>query len=306
MRTSQIQSISIIASVLLHLFFIFGVRKLLPLLPEPSFTPPAHQEEKSRLVYVEFNNPREVVETPNDAIQKTPTEKTDLVSDKNSIARDRYTKNDKLLGAPNQRGDFAVNNLYENRGVIPGEDGSSQQQQNQADMQQGMLPGQAQQKRSDEALYASGDPVAPTFSRQALLGKNARRQQWVQDMPIYNNDESSAGETGGLSFNTYAWDFAPYMLKMKRKIQQNIFPPPAFTHMGMIGGETLIRFKVMPNGVVKDVQVLKYTGHESLMETSVKAIENSSAFDPLPADFPENYLEVTAMFNYQLLRQQQN
>ena len=50
------------------------------------------------------------------------------------------------------------------------------------------------------------------------------------------------------------------------------------------------------------MKVLKFEGHESLVETSVQAVENSSKFNPLPADFPENYLEVTGQFGYQLLK----
>jgi len=92
------------------------------------------------------------------------------------------------------------------------------------------------------------------------------------------------------------------MLEMKRKVEHNVFPPPAFTYMGLISGETILRFKVMPNGSVKDLEVLQYTGHSALKETSVNAIINSSPFKPLPADFPENYLEVTAAFTYYVKR----
>jgi TonB family protein len=72
--------------------------------------------------------------------------------------------------------------------------------------------------------------------------------------------------------------------------------------MGMIDGETILRFKVMPNGEVKDLKVIKYNGHQSLMETSVQAVKNSIPFAPLPADFPENFLEVTARFSYYINR----
>jgi len=72
--------------------------------------------------------------------------------------------------------------------------------------------------------------------------------------------------------------------------------------MGLIDGETIIRFKVYPNGEMKDLEVLQYRGHKSLMETSVQAIKNSNPFNPLPADFPENYLEVTGHFTYFIKR----
>ena len=46
------------------------------------------------------------------------------------------------------------------------------------------------------------------------------------------------------------------------------------------------------------LEVLEYIGHKTLMETSVRAIEVSAPFKPLPVDFPEDYLEITAQFYY--------
>ncbi len=141
------------------------------------------------------------------------------------------------------------------------------------------------------------------FSRQQLMkdsqqSESQRARQENLNKPIYNNRKFRAEDLGGFTFNTYDWDFAPYMLAMKKKVERNIFPPPAFTQMGLISGQTQIRFKVMPNGELTDLKVLKYVGHESLKETSVQALLNSTPFKPLPADFPENYLEVTANFSY--------
>jgi outer membrane biosynthesis protein TonB len=114
----------------------------------------------------------------------------------------------------------------------------------------------------------------------------------------HDNQESRALDSGGLSFNTYNWNFAPYMLELKRRIQRNIHPPAAFMYLGLISGETLVRFKIYPNGQMQDFQVLDYRGHKSLMITSVNAVEVSAPFPLLPPDFPEPYLEVTGKFIY--------
>ncbi|MBN2007999.1 energy transducer TonB [candidate division KSB1 bacterium] len=298
MRTNNIRKITIAVSIILHLLFLVSYKSLRDLIifsPDLSL---AKQEDEKRIVF-EFDKPKEVIETPDDAIQQVPNEPTNLLSDKNSIARDRYTANDKPEGAPYQHGDLDVNNIYEQRDLATTQESSPMQQQNPNQRQQ-QEQQQKKQSTTEKSRYALNDGPPPEFSRQVLLGKEAQRQE--QNMALHNNEDFDAREVGGLSFNTYAWEWGPYMLQMKRKIQQNIFPPPAFTHMGMIGGEVFVRFKVMPNGEVKDLKVLKYTGHESLIETSVKAIENSALFNPLPADFPENFLEVTASFGYHIQR----
>lgn len=239
----------------------------------------------------------ELVETPESARQETPPTDARLLSDKNSRAMNPVRKPELPAGAePYSVGDFDVKNLpqppSEAAASRPGSDGQSA---NRSD------------NRSREEESATSSPAGrytfEKFSRQKLMGsdQNAAANPAI-DRPQYDNRKFSVDEIGGLSFNTYNWDFAPYMLEMKRKVERNVFPPPAFTHMGLISGETLLRFKVLPSGAVKDLEVLKYVGHESLKETSVQAILMSSPFKPLPGDFPEDYLEVTASFHYYIKR----
>jgi hypothetical protein len=71
----------------------------------------------------------------------------------------------------------------------------------------------------------------------------------------------------------------------------------------MISGETLLRFKIYPNGQLRDLEILGYEGHESLMRTSSNAVEASAPFPKLPSDFPEPYLEVTGKFMYLIHRE---
>ena len=119
------------------------------------------------------------------------------------------------------------------------------------------------------------------------------------------NLQSRAQERGGLQLSTYAWNYAPYLAYLKRLIESNIFPPAAFTQYGMIDGKTLVRFKIMRDGSMKDMEVLKSDGSPLLRETSVRAVDLSSPFRPLPKDFPDSYLEITGQFNYVLIRNAQ-
>jgi outer membrane biosynthesis protein TonB len=113
--------------------------------------------------------------------------------------------------------------------------------------------------------------------------------------------QTRAPQLGSFSLDTYEWNFAPYMLWLKQRVQGNIYPPPAFTHMGLISGQTLLRFKIHRDGSLRDLELLNYRGHKSLMETSMRAIELSVPLQKLPPDFPKDYLEVTAQFDYTIL-----
>ena len=114
----------------------------------------------------------------------------------------------------------------------------------------------------------------------------------------HDQRRTRAEDQGGLSFNTYAWEWAPYMLMLKERIQRNIFPPIAFTRLGAISGASLLRFRIYPDGHMERLAILDYQGDKSLADTSYNAVSISAPFPPLPENFPESYLEVTGKFIY--------
>ncbi len=243
---------------------------------------------------IQRNRPTEVVETPEDAATEEFQKEAELASDKNALAQNSETDPDADLGEPFSRGDFQVRELPTNpmpQGEmgIPAENEASEERRPST---QDMLDA-----RSSEA-YARNEQ----FSREYLTNERTAEKVGVPQEKLSNvdfdNQASRAPLTGSFSFNTYEWEFAPYMLRLKKKVQRNIFPPPAFVRMGIISGQTLLRFKIYPNGEMRDLELLDYNGHKTLMETSLRAIEISAPYEELPSNFPEQYLEVTARFNY--------
>ena len=287
MNSKKIRKYTYIVSILLHILFLLSFKPLSHINIFNAVPDNAEiKEDEKRITF-------ELVETPDYAPNEKPDDPTSLLSDKSTRARDQNRQKDKNLGMP-----FAQGDLEDMRDIRSYSEPSPENQLiNPA-------PKQAEQEQQFEE-YADAQDFKKLnenfskFSRQALMGKENESQL---KRPTYKNEKFNAEDIGGLSFNTYDWDFAPYMLAMKRKVERNVFPPPAFTHMGLISGETVLRFKVYPSGEMKDLKVLEYKGHKSLMETSVQAITNAAPFAPLPSDFPENYLEVTGRFTYYIKR----
>jgi len=279
-------ALSLFLSILLHLLFLYYFE---PISSIHIFSAKnkdialENQQDEKRLIF-------ELVDTPERARSDTPPEQADLVSDKNTIARDNYLQKDKHLGNPYSEGDLDIKSFplaYAPAG--------------QQFLSEQTAPTQVESHEPENDISQEAGITMEKFSRRQLLRNSEQgrsEEQFEINRPLYENREFSARDLGGFSFNTYNWDFAPYMLAMKRKVERNIFPPPAFTQMGLISGETILRFKVLPNGEIKDLEVLRYSGHPSLKETSLQAIRNSSPFKSLPADFPEDFLEVTASFSY--------
>ncbi len=267
---------AVVLSILIHILFFFGASTMLGL---DIFVSPAEEflakqpPEKKPLVF-------ELVESPESAEIEQPKQETPFLSDKTAQAQNNVSPED-----------LQIDEAFS-------EESSSARFQQQAIQQPPEPEKKAEQEPKDLGqMVATPPPVKSNFSRELLTAQaNDPVQQMREERR--KNKESKTLDLGDFSLNTYAWDFAPYMLRLKRKIDRNIFPPTAFTRLGLIGGTTFLRFRINKNGKMEALDLLDYRGHQSLMKTSVNAVNMSAPFEKLPEDFPEEYLEITAKFEY--------
>lgn len=245
--------------------------------------------------------PRQVIETPEHARVAEQKNRARFLSDKNAIAKNQEAAPDLKIGEPFARG---VIDSHE----LPLPQGARQEQpaQNPPRPDREEQPSPKDTDFKSFIDYLDVDKIFPFSKQESDSRKEAEKQGLPRADPgaLHKNLDSKSLETGGLSFNTYDWNYAPYMLGLKHKIQRNIFPPMAFTHLGIIDGETLLRFRIARDGKMTKLEVLGYQGHKTLMETSTNAVKISAPFDELPLDFPEPYLEVTGKFIYFVQRDQ--
>ncbi|HPR16633.1 MAG TPA: energy transducer TonB [Candidatus Cloacimonadota bacterium] len=271
MSYKRIRDYAIIISLLLHLCILMLLQvKKFDLFPDASVAKTTPAEKEDRLVF-------ELVETP--AVPEAqPDAKSNYVSDKNTRAAD-LALNDLPEGTnPYQKGDTPIPEMGESA----------------PESQKEVLPKQDEPAVIMGELQKKSKSFWETFEAKKELQK-------VQEAD-YENLLTQVKNHGGMSLNTYQWEFAPYLLEMKRKVQAHNNPPFAFTHLGAIDGDILLRFKVLQDGSVQDLEILNSTAHYSLEATSTRAIQFSAPFQPLPQNFPKDYLEVTALFSYIIRR----
>lgn len=285
--TNRFYKWALAASILFHLATFFGAGLLIhwhvvDLIPAE--VDAAVEPEPEPLEF-------ELVESPEDVLTAQP-DLTHLLSDKTARARNSETEEYLPLGEAFSEGAFDFKELPSDRSqqALSGSESESD-------------AGESAPEVEDQRKQTSQIRPAREFTRESITGEESRPVATVQPQTLrYKQQTTGTPEIGSFSFNTYAWDFAPYLLALRDKIQRNIFPPPAFTKMGIISGETIVRFRIYPGGEVSNVEVLDYRGHRSLMLTSVNAVKFAAPFRPLPEDFPEEYLEVTGRFSYIVMR----
>jgi hypothetical protein len=144
--------------------------------------------------------------------------------------------------------------------------------------------------------------LGDAFKRSKFLSAQSpsRAPSLPDANPDFHNEGSARASIDGISLNTTAWDFAPYLLDLKHRVKQHWIPPLAFTALGAIHGYTWVRFRIYPDGHMEDMTVVETEGHDSLHKSSQNAVRGAAPFRPLPADFPEPYLEITFGFYYLL------
>ena len=303
------QRIALAVSVLVHVLALLLYRPLTRINIFPDQSEAAGAEMVKPIVF-------DLVETPDDAIRQRP-EDADHISDKNALARDEYMDDDKAAGDAYSEG-LTPYSVFAGQPEAPGMDRVPPQPENAVRQDRRPLdeaPGGETGAPGARADSPQNDAPPAEYPRreippaeleyylrsQALREPMSSHRYYSDDIDL-DQRKFSAENLGDVSLNTYAWDYAWYILEMKRKLRSNTNPPAAFTLLGIISGEAVIRFKVLPDGTAIDITVVDYSGDRSLMETSFDAVRFSSPFRPLPADFPEEYLELTWTFLYHVYR----
>lgn len=281
-RSKRIFILAFILSILFHvlLFLFLNLNSLL----SPNVVSSDKAKPEELVITFPENKPRprqkewKIVQNMNE--NKQIPDKTDLLSDKNSRAKNPQ--------------------MSANKGALPKSMGNA------------ALPdfSPAPSLKSFQR-FQSKTFTKSALGEQASLALNNSQTQKAQPQSqprqganqMMNQKDFSVEDLGAISLSTYKWQWAPYVNALKNKLYQVWFAPPAYYQLGLIYGYTIVRFTIDKQGQMIDIQVLKQVGHKSLQLSSTEAIRALFPFLPLPKDFPDKTLTITAKLIYPDLRQ---
>jgi len=139
-------------------------------------------------------------------------------------------------------------------------------------------------------------PPGPRYLRLPAAGAPAPQPQGAR-LTLEAPSANATGH-GDLALSTYAWRWVPYMRALRDRIERNLHPPPAFARLGVIEGETRLRFRIHPDGHLDGPLLLSSSGHESLDQASLHSVRAAAPMAPLPDDFPDQRLDVVFTYYY--------
>jgi TonB family protein len=101
-----------------------------------------------------------------------------------------------------------------------------------------------------------------------------------------NPDGGFVNNLGGVSFETSWYDWGPYAAKMLRRIKLHWKISQDLMLLAQ-KGIVRIRFSIMADGRVADVEQIRSSTTPPYDQAALKAIVESNPFDPLPKDLLE-------------------
>jgi protein TonB len=113
----------------------------------------------------------------------------------------------------------------------------------------------------------------------------------------YNPNVGDPGKS--ISISTKELKYMGYFSHMRDKIYLVWVYPQDAQRNGQ-QGVVLLRFTIQHSGVVSEARVLKTSGYPLLDKYALKAVREAN-FNPMPADWPDKELTITASFHYQLM-----
>jgi len=270
--------LAIVASIAIHVLLFFLVKSdFFKIDLKQELAKPA---EPVTILFPE-NKPMKIVENINE--NNLEPDYSDLLADRNSRARNPELS-DEFGNQPFSTGSLPFENL--SNPEIP----LAASAQSIKKFRRDVLGKDAIDAAEQSAADQSSDEEARSGSA-AANDSYTPDQNWAQK-------KFSTDEMGDISLSTYAWEWAPYIYALKRKLYQVWSPPVAYYYLGLIHGYTVIQFSISREGRLLGYKVLEQYGHESLQQTSENAIVALFPFKALPANFPENQLTITAKLIY--------
>jgi protein TonB len=112
---------------------------------------------------------------------------------------------------------------------------------------------------------------------------------------------SEASEQETISLDSADEKFAPYLKKIKQKIE-NIwsYPPEAFA--AKKEGISTVLFSLDSRGIIVESKIVESSGHEALDRGTINVINAAAPYDPFPPEITLSRLHIQATFQYRFLQ----
>ena len=247
----------------------------------------------------------EFVEVPESALDTEIIEETNVISDKTTEAKDltedalednkaKSKREDDLKQMPKEEfKDFKEAPEKPKKQAEP----ETKPEPEAIPVEEAIAPEQKQKevKKEEET------PSEP----QMALQQQKKFEYEIVNLPEVSESIYSTGQKGQLTFQTKAHKIGHYFKDIKKKIEKYWLSYLVFKYKNRSPqmSETMVSFKILPNGEVTEVEVLEHEGDTLFKDFCMASVTNTAPFPPLPDDLweevqDEGGLNIVFTFSY--------
>jgi len=279
----------------------------------------------------------ELIDTPASAETSEPPKKTDLVSDKNARAQDRFQGEKKLKDSPHMEGKHEDSKDTRPKMVAAkppappkperivktatpkdssGEGAARRVPAN--DKKEPPKPSVVREKepsKPKEAIQVAPEPENKEIIRLAKKApvlaeptapSPAMTPPHIMSSASARNTGADAQIMGELSFAATRHFFGEYLLKMKQAVEAEWISRLVSQYSGIVRSRTVVDFKIQPDGLVTEVDASSTEGDPYFALICISSIRDAQPFEEIPYDdipgLPEEFkgkpLSIRFTFRY--------
>lgn len=139
-------------------------------------------------------------------------------------------------------------------------------------------------------------PAAPAARPSSALSDSLRDlQQYLRDENFNNPRGGNTEQSADIQFDSMGVDFGPWLRRFKNQVERNWLVPAAAMNFK---GRVVIRFNVLRNGVIRDLEVLQPAPIPALTNSALNSLRLSNPTAQLPPEYPAEMVLFTVTFHY--------
>ena len=114
-------------------------------------------------------------------------------------------------------------------------------------------------------------------------------------------EETKPALEDSIKLSNYDWDYEPYVSHLREHVEIGVSPRRGFK-LGLVDGRMWVSFKLLRSGKSIGLKLLGPEGRPLKRNRWTKEISLYTKVKPLADDFPDQYLKVTGIFNFVVIR----
>ena len=148
-----------------------------------------------------------------------------------------------------------------------------------------------------EAPPTPPEPTSRSASSRPLSESLRDLQQYFREENFDNPRGGKTEQAADIQFDSMGIDFGPWLRRFKNQVERNwLVPAAAMTTRTRV----VIRFNVLRNGVITDLEVLQPASIPALTNAALNSLRLSNPTAALPPEYPADKVLFTVTFYYNL------